>query len=768
MREELRKQNVTCYFEGTKKVGGVDTGEPCIVVGVVQKLPLNQLPPDHIIPSSLDGLVTDVIQTGQFKALLDNKDEHRPMVGGISLGMKDDEYYGTLGVIVRDSTDGTLLGLTNNHVVGQFYDPTFGVITTRGHVYPTELADIDIVQPSEGDGGVGTAYAKIKRIVPLQVSGGTNIVDAAVFEMGIDDAAMAIYSLHAGPFLFADRTDFALATPVYKSGRTTSLTPNIPGDATVTSKTASVLVDYSGTSIWQTDQIVITGTGFAAAGDSGSAVVAVIDGQWKIIGLLFASAGTLTVANHIDNVATALDIESWDGSLVIAHNEVASFTTITGVVYDLDEPYTDDPITHTILFGTPYIFETVLDGFFLQCDPGTGWGKGVSDTLDIDDAATKVLAVLADEWLIMVDTYASQWRGQEVIADYYMVYDDPVGVRWALRIAEDAFAIGIVTDIPQYQLGVPVDEWLFWGATITANWRGVKEVRSSLYIYDDVVGTKWIVRIAEDAFEIGNATDEVKIDLAIALLEYLGFESVIHITTTVNVSELLGSQDEARAAYHFIPEDTLDIVDSEPVKNMICNVTLPDVIVVFDEILEKAVKNGLILDTITLAETISSNAHLYSIVQDAIHLDVIIELDGEIYECWVLNTPKFAPSVYSNFKFNSYCSFEGKAFGANGAGIYELAGDTDAGDPIDAGVTFSKTTFGVPTAKRLLKAHIGYTGGTPVIIIEVENGTRKTYTIDKYNTVIGNRDVKGRQWKLSVAGFDALDTIKLIPLVLSQ
>lgn len=162
------------------------------------------------------------------------------------------------------------------------------------------------------------------------------------------------------------------------------------------------------------------------------------------------------------------------------------------------------------------------------------------------------------------------------------------------------------------------------------------------------------------------------------------------------------------------------------------------------------------------------NLRAFETVQEALHLNVVIELDGEVYECWVLNTPKFAPSIYSNFDFNSYASFDGKAFGANATGIYELTGETDAGREIDAGVSFSKTTFGVPTSKRMLKAYIGYTGGSPVMVVEVENGTRKTYTISQYNSVVGSRDVKGRQWKLSIAGFDSLDTVKLVPIVLTR
>lgn len=162
------------------------------------------------------------------------------------------------------------------------------------------------------------------------------------------------------------------------------------------------------------------------------------------------------------------------------------------------------------------------------------------------------------------------------------------------------------------------------------------------------------------------------------------------------------------------------------------------------------------------------NASLHEVVQEGINLQVVVNLDDEIYECWALNTPKFAPSIYSNYNFNSYCSFEGKAYGANETGVFELTGDSDGGTPINTGVVFPKSVMGIPTGKRLRKGHLGVAGGNPAIILEVEDGTRKVFAVTHDKTIEGNRTVKGREWKLSVTDFDTLDFIKLIPVVLSK
>jgi len=123
---------------------------------------------------------------------------------------------------------------------------------------------------------------------------------------------------------------------------------------------------------------------------------------------------------------------------------------------------------------------------------------------------------------------------------------------------------------------------------------------------------------------------------------------------------------------------------------------------------------------------------------------------------------------YSGFDFNSYCSFEGKAYGANATGIYELTGDTDAGQAINTGVVMSQTTFGIPDSKKLRRAWLGISEASPALVLEVEDGTRKAYTIDSYGEVGSDREISGKKWKLSVANFDELDFIKILPVALGR
>ena len=70
-KELLAKKGVVSVGRGHKKVGGVSTGRPCIVLGVTRKLPLADLSTQDIIPRVVgnSGEETDIVELGEIKLL---------------------------------------------------------------------------------------------------------------------------------------------------------------------------------------------------------------------------------------------------------------------------------------------------------------------------------------------------------------------------------------------------------------------------------------------------------------------------------------------------------------------------------------------------------------------------------------------------------------------------------------------------------------------------------------------------------------------------
>ena len=65
----MSKANVVGVGIGLRHRGGELTGEPAIVVSVVDKVPPSQLAPDDVIPRELDGIPVDVQIVGKPRAL---------------------------------------------------------------------------------------------------------------------------------------------------------------------------------------------------------------------------------------------------------------------------------------------------------------------------------------------------------------------------------------------------------------------------------------------------------------------------------------------------------------------------------------------------------------------------------------------------------------------------------------------------------------------------------------------------------------------------
>lgn len=68
-REALRgNPDVVSVGIGYKYRAGQRTDEVCIVVGIRRKLPAAQVAPERLVPASVAGVPTDVIQYGEVKA----------------------------------------------------------------------------------------------------------------------------------------------------------------------------------------------------------------------------------------------------------------------------------------------------------------------------------------------------------------------------------------------------------------------------------------------------------------------------------------------------------------------------------------------------------------------------------------------------------------------------------------------------------------------------------------------------------------------------
>ncbi len=343
----LARSNVIGVAVGNKGDKTVAEGEKAVVVLVEQKKPLAALSAQDVIPSTIDGVRTDVYEVGYLRAYETPRDRFRPTIpSGVSIGHFK-ITAGTLGTIVTDSTTGEKLILSNNHVLANSNDAAIGD---------------NILQPGPTDGGQnpGDRVATLHRFErirfigepdpgplpptpdPGEDAGGclmilTNIINLISEATGsqqrlttVSGQAVSPTPTTAAPTVttqaVSNLVDAALGKPVdpdmftgeirgigavsgtkaaslgqqvRKSGRTTDFTTG-----TVTLLNATVNVAYGSKTARFTGQVITTP--MSQGGDSGSLIV---DGtENKAVGLLFAGSPQATIFNPIQAVLDAMSI----------------------------------------------------------------------------------------------------------------------------------------------------------------------------------------------------------------------------------------------------------------------------------------------------------------------------------------------------------------------------------------------------------------------------------------------------------------------------
>lgn len=320
-RDLLKKKNVVLVYTGKKVVGGIETKRVSVRVGVIEKLSIDQLKAEDIIPRKITQFPffwwrkeTDVFQTPKIDALaVDRKSKIRPMPGGVSIGHPN-ITAGSSGPPVKKNK--VLHILSNKHVLApeganlgdQTWQPgkadggspadTIGHLAAFVPIHFTDESTCPIANRIVNLLNRAAAFFKSNTIIPNPISSRVNKVDCAISRpLADEDISQEILEIGI-PVGFGESK---VGDKVKKSGRTTELTQ---GDVIATDGVANV--NYGGDKVAVFEDQIIT-SAMSEGGDSGSAV---LNEKNEVVGLLFAGSSDLTIANKIVNVIDALGLDN--------------------------------------------------------------------------------------------------------------------------------------------------------------------------------------------------------------------------------------------------------------------------------------------------------------------------------------------------------------------------------------------------------------------------------------------------------------------------
>lgn len=313
----FRRRNVVACGLGYKISEGKPTGELSLIVSVTKKVPLERLAVQDLIPKSMEGMVTDVVEIGRVRAQLpdDPRIKRRPAQPGISIGHHD-ITAGTFGLLVQRNGDSLIL--SNNHVLADSNDGKPGDAILQpgpadGGTAADQVATLSEFEPLDfGENpsqcGIADAVARMlnllagvtgssHRLQPVQQTAGVNVMDAALAQPDTPDIVIPAI-LNIG--LPTGVADLELGQEVQKMGRTTGLTQGY-----VTQVNVTVSVDYAGRTARFADQVITTP--MSSPGDSGSGI---LDMERRAVGLLFAGSSSATIFTPIQPVLDRFGVEA--------------------------------------------------------------------------------------------------------------------------------------------------------------------------------------------------------------------------------------------------------------------------------------------------------------------------------------------------------------------------------------------------------------------------------------------------------------------------
>jgi hypothetical protein len=314
-KQLLKRANVVATGIGYKQTGGEKTDTLCIVCSVKEKVPASQLSGQDLVPTAVDSIPTDVLQTGVIRALQAPTDRFRPAPGGVSIGHVA-ITAGTLGCWVIKN--GQKVILSNNHVLANSNDAEIGDAILQpgphdGGSFPQDhIANLTQFIPISFQGEPSECqfanavisvfnlgcriFGSSTRYKAIKIQAEDNRVDAAIATL-LNAADVRDEIINIGPIQGTVPGELGMA--IKKSGRTTGFTN---GEIQQVDVTANVQYGAGQLAVF-TDQLLAGA--MSQGGDSGSAVV---DDHNRLTGLLFAGSDTTTIINRIENVFSALGV----------------------------------------------------------------------------------------------------------------------------------------------------------------------------------------------------------------------------------------------------------------------------------------------------------------------------------------------------------------------------------------------------------------------------------------------------------------------------
>lgn len=195
--------------------------------------------------------------------------------------------------------------------------------------------------------------------------------------------------------------------------------------------------------------------------------------------------------------------------------------------------------------------------------------------------------------------------------------------------------------------------------------------------------------------------------------------------------------------------------------------------------------SAIVDESFAIGGDATTSLNAFEHLLETVTFALTVRIGDDLFLAWVVNTETRAATVYENYPFNSFCEFdENYWLGAAEDGVYELEGDDDAGEDINAHVRLGLSNMGSGREKRFPSLYLGFRASKPVVLKAVtvslsgeriENWYRITPSSDgefREGRIQIGRGLKSVYWDWIVANTEGgeieIGDLKFMPLILDR
>lgn len=281
-------------------------------------------------------------------------------------------------------------------------------------------------------------------------------------------------------------------------------------------------------------------------------------------------------------------------------------------------------------------------------------------------------------------------------------------------------------------------------------------------------------QLLADTLELGST---VAIYDLVQIVDAVGLSEAISAGWQANqsISEDIEILDVVARFLGVSAEDTLAVVDTVLRRKQMVP-TLTQAMEIADVVTRNFLIRVVETDEIEITPEQAIQALYNPVLADALEIvSVYVDPSGGL-TAWAVNTTTGAVSEYTNYYFNSYAAMGKKYLGASEEGLFELDGDTDAGDAVIARIKSGNMQFAEGRHASIKGVYIAVRGaGNWVLKIVANDDKTYIYSVSassmKTTRINIGKGLRARyfSYELISAGQDFdLDSIEFLPIVNSR